>query len=61
MKPENYNKSCIIIFDYLKKIIIIFDYFLGGNLGLFTGMSILSVFEVGYWLFKAMVNTFRGK
>ena len=28
--------------------------FPGGIVGLFTGMSVLSAFEVGYWLFKSI-------
>ena len=31
----------------------------GGMLGLFTGMSILSMAEVAFWIFKYLVNTRR--
>ena len=26
----------------------------GGTIGLFTGLSLISVIEIGFWLFKAM-------
>ena len=31
-----------------------FPYFTGGTLGLFTGMSLLSIIELMYWLLKLM-------
>ena len=27
-------------------------YFAGGTLGLFTGASLISIFEFGYWLYR---------
>ena len=32
------------------------SYFTGGTLGLFTGMSILSIVEVFYWLIKILAS-----
>ena len=30
---------------------------LGGNLGLFTGMSILSIVEIGFWISRMLFGT----
>jgi hypothetical protein len=38
---------------------IILNLFLGGTLGLFTGMSLLSVFEVAFWLVRFFTLPFR--
>ena len=29
----------------------------GGNVGLFTGMSILSLFEIGFWLVRFVLRS----
>ena len=34
--------------------------FLGGTLGLFTGMSIMSMIEIVFWAFKYILNFLRG-
>ena len=33
-------------------------YYLGGTIGLFTGLSIISVFEFFYWIYKTTVQYF---
>ena len=30
--------------------------FVGGTLGLFTGMSILSMIEIGFWILKCILS-----
>ena len=35
-------------------------FFLGGTLGLFTGMSILSMVEILHWLVKFVFKLFKG-
>ena len=46
----------MIINTYLYTILL----FLGGNLGLFTGMSILSMFEVVFWILRIMFARKQG-
>ena len=42
---------------------IFFFFFIGGTLGLFTGISVLSVIEAGYWVIRIVIaiarNVFR--
>ena len=38
------------------------SYFQGGTIGLFTGLSIISIVEASFWLFRTLVTaTVRGK
>ena len=38
----------------LGNFILIFDQFLGGILGLLTGMSLLSIIELGFWALRVV-------
>ena len=47
------------LFDTLN-LLLFTSYLLGGNVGLFTGMSILSLFEIGFWLVRFVLRTSKG-
>jgi hypothetical protein len=49
----NFFKCTILIVNYC--------FFIGGTLGLFTGMSILSMIEIVFWAIKLGVKMFSSK
>ena len=42
---------------YMTKLRCIFS---GGTLGLFTGMSVISIFEIGFWVLRKPSKTSQG-